>query len=247
MNKKFVDENIIVHYNEEAQKLLRKQNDNKFLSKNGIVNVNEKRWEEAQRYEYKSWMVNGLTAHSDHNIENMKQFDFCETIAHKRFQNAIELGCGPFTNIYEMERKIDIDQLSVLDPLLNEYLKHPNNRLKDYTHYSTPIENFTIENHYDLIVMINVLEHCFDIPKIFEVIHSIQEIRGVFVFGDVYFEKETIEEMSLNAYNSGHPIRMAKEYIYKELEKFKMIYRKEFEITVAERPAYEIYYIGEFI
>lgn len=247
MKAKYVDANIIVHEGKEAEKLLLEHNDSKFLSDGGIVQISNERWKEAQSYEHRTWMIQGLGATDDHNKENIEQFDHFKVLNENVFSRAIELGCGPFTNIYWLEKLLEIKTITVLDPLLNEYLKHPKNRIQlNWKRIQSPIESFNIDIPYDLIVMINVLEHCFDIPVIFSKILQMIEPNGIFVFGDIHFDSHTIEEMSLNAYNAGHPIRIETENLYDFLgNNFKPLYRKEFVTKIAGRDATEIYFIGE--
>ena len=245
MNKKFVDTNIKIHEGKEAEELLLKKNDSKFLSKEGIVEISKERWYEAQVYENKTWNIDGLGASDDHNLENISQFDNFKCLK-RTFENAIELGSGPFTNIYLIKDKLDIKKISILDPLLNIYIKHPNHHYQhSWITHSVPIEEFICKKEYDLVIMINVLEHCFNINLIFDKIREMLLPNGIFVFGDIHFSSETIQEMSQNAYNAGHPIRMETCFLNKQLESFPMLFRKEIKTTCAGRDAFEIYYIGK--
>lgn len=241
---KFVDKEIRVFEGEEAEKRLKEKNDSKFHEQRGIVQVSFDRWKEAQEYEHKTWMVQGLGATSDHNDENLHHLDNCKLIETRLFKNGIELGCGPFTNMETLSRHLIIRNKTVLDPLLDKYLTHPNHRLaSDWTKINSTIEEFEPKEKYDLVVMINVLEHCFDIPKIFQKILDITKMGGIFVFGDISFPYSSLAQMVVKTYNAGHPIRIDTHYLLNFVSQFKMLYRKSFQVKCAGYEAYENYFI----
>ena len=63
-----------------------------------ITEVDVVRWEEAQRYEHRVWMgESGLNAREDRNKAHERAFSNYAVIRGERFENAIEIGCGPFT------------------------------------------------------------------------------------------------------------------------------------------------------
>ena len=178
-------------------------------------------------------------------------------------KNVIELGCGPFTNLRTIVNNLTgIEQIHLLDPLIDDYLYHPGCQYKNkrmfngrrclisgclcyyniVTH-NTPIEECKIETKFDLIIMNNVLEHCYDIEVIFDKIYNMLSENGIFVFGDVYFLSEDIEELSNVLYDSGHPLRLSKDFMDKALEKYTSIFDKSFS-TNSEGRHFEKYFIG---
>lgn len=248
IKKKFVDININVFEGIEAEKRLLQKNDTGFLSSSGIINVSQDRWLEAQQYEHKTWMIDGLNCKEDHNKSNIAQFNNMASIKDRLFGNTIELGCGPFTNVAVLEPFMKLGKITILDPLLGEYLKHPNCRYKnkpDWTKINLPIEHFDPNEKYDLLILINVLEHCRDIPIILEKVVNMLSTGGVFVFGDVCFSQEAVESISKTAYNSGHPIRITDELMYEYLNgNFSELYLKKKKVSVANHPAEEVYFVG---
>jgi cyclopropane fatty-acyl-phospholipid synthase-like methyltransferase len=108
----------------------------------------------------------------------------------------------------------------LLDPLIDEYLNHPNcsyenkqlsgfeNRVKTMP---LPIEAFETNQIYDLVVVINVLEHCFSAPKFFKRIKSITAKDGFLIFHDKLIPNQKIGQFTENIYDSGHPLRVADE------------------------------------
>ena len=58
----FVDSEIRVLEGSAAVESLRDRNDLKYLTQQGILQVDQARWQEAQRYERKTWMTNQVNA-----------------------------------------------------------------------------------------------------------------------------------------------------------------------------------------
>jgi SAM-dependent methyltransferase len=170
----------------------------------------------------------------------------------RKIKTAIELGCGPFTNIRTIIDLLpDLEELHLLDPLINDYLDHPNCKYKNkkmskfnvVTH-NYPIEDFKTENKYDLVIMNNVLEHCFDIDKIFKNILDMLNPNGFFIFSDVYFEKEDVERMVNIIYDAGHPIRLSSSYMYDFLNNFTEIYNLDLHGLYGQDWRNDKYFIG---
>lgn len=109
-----------------------------------------------------------------------------------------------------------------------KYLEHPNcfyknKRLKVESRfpslfgkelpvmlYPCPIEEFTEESGFDLVILINVLEHCYDVYKIFDKTLEISKKGSYFVFYDKYFDIKTLTERIRTRYDAGHPLRVDK-------------------------------------
>src|SRR5206468_351317 len=93
--------------------------------KDGVVRVPKQRWQQAQRYERETWMVANTAASDDRNSAHYGGFRGYEALRGRTFLRAIELGCGPFTNLRLIGRTCTIAQCSLLDPLIKDYLNHP--------------------------------------------------------------------------------------------------------------------------
>jgi SAM-dependent methyltransferase len=248
---KFVDSNIKVHTGEEAKKRFLEHNDSKFLSSDGIVSVSKERWEEAQSYEYKTWMKQCLNFKDDHNIENVSNFENFDVVDFGSIKDVIELGSGPFTNIRLITDKLpNVKCIDLLDPLINDYINHPNcsyknNKMEDkniVTH-NTSIEDFQPTKKYDLVILINVLEHCRDINVVFEKVYNVLNESGFIIFGDVIFNPEFIKNDVVNfLYNSGHPIRISYEFVDKFISKFNQLFLNKKEHKLMDAKYY--YFIG---
>jgi SAM-dependent methyltransferase len=70
------------------------------------------------------------------------------------------------------------------------------------------IESFEVnEMLYDLVIIINVLEHCYDLGRIFDQIDSMLTPDGVLVFGDIGFDAEELSRFGGRQWDAAHPLR----------------------------------------
>jgi SAM-dependent methyltransferase len=252
------------------------QNDRDYLSENaGIIKVPKERWEQAQEAECNLWMKEGLWWGSDRNEEHAQSFLNYSVLNGRKFESAIELGCGPFTNLRLIAKACEIQEIDLLDPLINNYLDHPGcfysrkalylkeiapldkrlvairklksssptlarvlHRMVQATRgggriplgriLPTAMESMDISKKYDLLVMINVLEHCFDIEKIFSNILAVSHPGSVFVFHDRFYRHEDVAKLtSKESFDAYHPLRVDKAIIENFLSNnFSCIYRQ---------------------
>jgi SAM-dependent methyltransferase len=72
---------------------------------------------------------------------------------------------------------------------------------------ATSIEDMPVEGTYDLIVIINVIEHCYDIDRVFGNILKIAKPGAILVFADRYYDHETVAGwVQGKRYDAGHPL-----------------------------------------
>lgn len=253
MKKLYVDEDIRVFHDSSAEENLKNNNDLGFYdeSEQGIHKVTQDRWKLAQKYEAKTWMRNSWI-NDDRNYEHLERFENFTSIKDIEIKNIIELGCGPFTNMRLISDILKPKQICLLDPLASEYLNHPNCTYKkgklngiDVKLISSPIENADIHDTFDVVVMINVIEHCFDVESIFLKISSILKSGGYFIFSDVFFDD--VKSLATNIYDAGHPLRLSKNKLEKLLEPFKVIFEKRFNGLYSQEWRNDIYFIGKKI
>lgn len=253
MDKIYIDEEIRIVKGVNAEKLLEKNNDLEFFdsNENGIHKVSSNRWEIAQKYEKKTWMNNKLI-NDDRNLEHFERFNYLtdlDNLSNKN-KNIIELGCGPFTNIRLFNHVLNPKNITLLDPLINEYLNHPNCTYKNnelnqvkVELVNSPIESFSFENKFDIVVIINVIEHCFDVDLIFNKILSLLNDDGILIFSDVYFTN--VKTIASCLYDAGHPIRLSEEKLDKFLYYFEPIYEKRFNGLYSQEWRNDLYFIGK--
>ena len=230
----FVDENHVILTDEQARDALKRTNDSQYLSDGqGVVKVPKERWNVAQSFERNYWLEQSVGATEDRNEDHRSNFDGYSAVRQLHFSHAIELGCGPFTNLRLIAGACRVDSCTLLDPLAGEYQKHPNHtyddrRLKIRGSWldrllaknvllraarrvlrrfwpgsltttipvkrllACPIEEMPLDCAYDLIVIINVIEHCFDIDRVFENILRIAKPGAVLIFADRYYDHATV-------------------------------------------------------
>jgi SAM-dependent methyltransferase len=250
----YIDENVKMVGGADADVLLSKHNDNKFCSDDGVVAVSRERWELAQKAEATHWMKLGADSCDDRNSEHACNMDYYNCIRGKHFNNAIEIGCGPFTNLRVISCRCKIDKCTLLDPLIDQYLTHKGCTYK--TGYlngiptktiNKPAEDISYEK-YDLVVLINVLEHCYDAGKVMENAIEICNNGGIFIFHDKLYDTRITKSETLTLFDAAHPLRSGHSFVEKYLGQLKQLYRKTSKLHIGfdlnvDRDM--IYFIGE--
>lgn len=255
MRKIFINENVTSFAGEQAELLLKERNDLAFFSESeeGIHLVPQERWELAQKYEKRTWMELSHSSNDDRNHEHLERFGHFasvkDQIACKK--SIIELGCGPFTNLRLMPN-IDDLQIYLLDPLINSYVNHAccpyknsvlNNR--SVTLINSSIEDCPLTDKFDVVVMINVIEHCYDANAIFDKILRMLNSDGIFIFADVYFND--VRELASNLYDAGHPLKMSEFRMNQFLKNFQPIFDQRYHKLFGQEWRNDIYFIGKRI
>ena len=238
----FVDEKINILRGADAEKAIAARSDAKYLTEDqGIVQIPAERWKIAQAFERTGWMEKWRGAADSNNLLHAEEYNGYRSIVGRKFSHAIELGCGPFTNLRVIGDFVEIEKVTLLDPLVESYLQLPKCRytreqLKSQTGehlmpvaeiHTCPIEEMQIEGRrYDLIVMMNVIEHCFDVQKIFSKILEMAAPGAVLIFHDaIYDVSKTKAVLDAKYYEAGHPLMVAYPVMEKFMrEHFEMIY-----------------------
>jgi SAM-dependent methyltransferase len=247
----YIDEHAAIHSGAEAERLLKARGDGQpALPQRGILRVDPARWQEAQRYERRTWLEKESRAFSDRNEDHRRRFDGYRALQGRRFQNAIELGCGPFTNMRLIVQNCHGRRITLLDPLLNDYLMHAHcqyrgGRLGGALHVSpftsgslrhvarhirnnwrigglwgravtlvpSMIETYTPTERFDLMVVINVLEHCQDAALALERINALLQPGGLLVFHDRLYQAHQVARLLEQLVDVGHPLRVDRSVI----------------------------------
>jgi SAM-dependent methyltransferase len=284
----YIDPDTSLTTGDSAEKKLAQSNDKSFLEKGvGVVEVSEERWRLAQKAEKTYWMIKGLRTRDDRNYHHSSAFKGYQALKGRTFENALELGCGPFTNLRVMGNNCDIKQASLLDPLIESYLEHPYcsytreslrlaprsywgrkvHKLKPSWYYqwqeatgrvipiknffALPIEAFSCADTYDLIVLLNVLEHCLSAKTVFDKILESTRPGSVFIFQDRLYHYEYIAQSMDYIYDAAHPLKVDKRVIENFLlENFKpLLHETQLEkddFLLADQGTTEmLYFIGE--
>jgi SAM-dependent methyltransferase len=292
----FVDENFKIAEGENAKELLSSISDAEFLTKDqGVVKVPYERWKLAQTFERRGWMEKWRRVSNDRNTQHMMDFDNYKALEGLKFNNAIEIGCGPFTNIRLISTICEIEKCTLLDPLIASYLHHKNCSYTQHSLYAgenclshflssniilrglrrgiktffphalsrqhikieelipAPAEEISLNGRYDLIIMINVIEHCYDIERVLNNILKIAAPGAYFVFNDKYYDIENITKLIQgHYYEAGHPLMVDRRILDEFMNKnFDHIYYRTLskELPHIEvMPTYEgFFFIGRLL
>ena len=181
----------------------------------------------------------------------MERFDGYEALKGKSFNCAIELGCGMFTNARLILPPVQARELHLLDPLLAKYIDLPGCAYTDIAQMApttftvSSIEDYSVYCTFDLVIMINVLEHCQDAQKVFDKILEITAPGGTFVFSEPVWPIEAIQDKALNEYDAGHPLRVSNQFVVDFLmENFNPVYVHDFYGLYEQAERQDIYFIG---
>jgi hypothetical protein len=79
---------------------------------------------------------------------------------------------------------------------------------RSITLHPSGIEDFQPPRRYDLCVMINVIEHCQDVEKIFSRILEMTAPGSHFMFADKLYDARSELELSKTRFDAGHPLRV---------------------------------------
>lgn len=234
----YVTRDFEVLTGEAARPFVEKTNDRAFLTRDGgIHTVPIDRWKLAQDAERHHWLDLRPHVADDRNMDHAFMYDRYEMLAGRSFAEAIELGCGPFTNMAVLGQVCRIERLTLLDPLIEDYLGHANCRFRTGTllgesgvaipvaeRVALPIEQFEPKVAYDLVVMMNVIEHCYDVPLIFRRIWEMTAPGGLVLFHDRYFEHEQVAAEADRVYDAAHPLKVDRKVIEAFMGRFEEVF-----------------------
>lgn len=189
----------------------------------------EERWQEAQTAELALWRRKNSRFHAllhsalyaigirktrcgdDWNSWWYEQFDGYRLLP-PHFNKAIELGCGPYTNIRLIRKDRTIDEVVCSDPLSGHYVRFAGQWLAtEYARGTIGIDDHPIEKcsypdgNFDLVVLVNVLDHVQDSNVCIDVAKRITKPGGYLVFGQDLTNEEDLARVGEDI---THPIRL---------------------------------------
>lgn len=139
-------------------------------------------------------------------------------------ENAIELGCGPYTNMRMVLAHTRVDYVYLLDPLMPIYRTFANTFASKATKEHNvifdphPIETCPYgEPFFDLVIMINVLDHVMDAELCMQKAISMTKAGGILVVGQDLSNEDDIQLLSNQSHDVGHPIKVNHEWIEEKL------------------------------
>lgn len=217
----FVGSPVQVLEGEQAYNQLQITNDRRFVSADGIVEVDAERWQQAQEYERATWMHHGIEATNDREADHLAGFAGYTALPPK-LGDVVEFSCGPFSvAVSIINAGHDYDSLTLVDPLVDYYLDHPHCRYRDMAHSAVvakAIEDITPQ-HCDTVVFVNGLSHCRDARAALRTIWASLKPGGYLVWQEGFTELD-----AEHLYDVGHPLRPSAAFIAAFLDRFERVY-----------------------
>lgn len=128
----------------------------------------------------------------------------------ERFARAIEVGCGPYTNVRLISRRSRIEEIHCADPLIDTYRHFKSAWLAEnlaagrVRAHAVKGEALGLpDSHFDLAVCINVLDHVQDAMACLTELTRVLQPGGYVVFGQDLTDDE---DLAATHDDPGHPI-----------------------------------------
>ena len=217
--------------------------------------VSHERWQSAQAWEREFW-VNAQRARAkygknwiwrllaalglvskyrgdDWNHWWKQQFDSYSFLP-PVVSNALEVGCGPYTNVRLMLDRCRFEHLYLSDPLIHKYAEFKLTFIAEMRRKAAcvlddhPLESLPFDsNYFDLVVMINVLDHVEDAARCMSNLLRIIKPGGILILGQDLTNEEDLAAAPDDDGAIGHPISLDHHWFAPYLDKgFTPIIRK---------------------
>ena len=216
--------------------------------------VSEKRWKAAQVWEAGFWAIHESRSPKKslkHRITRLLRlrpenpgdannnwwkncFDDYSFLP-RAIQAAIEVGCGPYTNIRLIMEGRKINKIVCSDPLGKTYLTFRKRWLstavrKGIVDLRSPAESLPFpDNSFDLVILINVLDHVQDAEACVKSVKRITKHGGFLIVGQDLTDDEDRIRMEGDEMNlTGHPIFLTHTELDEMLptEEFERVFMK---------------------
>lgn len=199
------------------------------IDKSPAVLVSQERWLEAQQSELKVWRkqnrwyrrslarcaehlgLRDRCSGDDWNTWWCRQFEDYRLIS-SVLTNVIELGCGPYTNLRLLLKNRTARYVFCSDPLARHYVKLSGCWLqRRYAGGEILLDDHAIEEcpyrdeYFDLVVLINVLDHVKDAWLCLDTAIRITKPGGQLVIGQDLTDAEDVARIGEDI---GHPVRL---------------------------------------
>jgi SAM-dependent methyltransferase len=167
----------------------------------------------------------------DRNLWWREQFDRFEFLP-RDLGDYIELGCGPYTNTRLILRGRSAQRVVCSDPLIRTYLTFSGRWLAEaYRAGKVEVDDHPVEecpfpqSSFDVVVMINVLEHVQDADVCMRTATGLVRSGGFFVLGNRLVALDGLGHDPL------HPIRLARSDLDPYLAEFEPLIDKHLDPT----------------
>lgn len=229
--------------------------------------VTRGRWEAAQKWERHQWVrTQKLRAKYCKNLiwrllrtarlvpkyrgddwndwwkKQFQNYDFLPPTA----ENALEVGCGPYTNIRMMLGRCRFEHLYLSDPLIRTYVNFKLTFVAEmYKRAACVLDDHPLEelpfasDYFDLAVMINVLDHVQDARRCMENLIRVIKPGGTLVLGQDLTNEQDLKALSGDEGEVGHPIKLDHYWFAPFLDRrFKVILSKVLPRGEGREPAH---------
>jgi len=229
-------------------------------------NVSLERWREAQTWERSHWVnTQKLRARyfkntiwrllsaarlvpkyrgDDWNSWWKQQFDDYRFLP-SEVENAIEVGCGPYTNVRMMLDRCRMHHLVLSDPLIQTYVRFKLTLVSElYRRGGCVLDDHPLEslpfasNYFDLAVKINVLDHVQDARKCMENLVGVIRPGGLLIIGQDLTNEEDLKVLRNDAGAAGHPIKLDHEWFEPFLNRFEPLISKVLSREQGREPSF---------
>ncbi len=216
-----------------------------------VDQVSEGRWMEAQSWERNHWVNDQRERKKyfknhiwrvlswfgrvpkyrgdDWNTWWLEQFGGYEFLP-KKIENALEAGCGPYTNMRLIQERSDIAHLVLSDPLIRTYVGFEMTYVSElYSRAGCVLDDHPLEelpfrdDYFDLVVKINVLDHVRNAHECMQNLVRVTKPGGIMIIGQDLSDEADIEAQGEDI---GHPIRLDGEWFSPYFEGFEPIVSK---------------------
>lgn len=216
-----------IYQGQDAIDKLAQTNDSRFVSADGIIQVDLDRWQQAQAYERATWMETGLSMTDDRADHHRAAFNGYAALP-ADLGRVLELGCGVFTITNTiLQAGHTAQHITLVDPLIDAYKGHPYCTYRDgtmqgveVTVYSEPIEGIFFGQQYNTVIMVNVLSHCRDARVVLDLALRAVAPGGILVF------QETVHNFDpLDVWDAGHPLRPTQSFLDAFTSQLEAVYK----------------------
>ena len=171
----------------------------------GILRVDERRWQMAQKWEAALWDSTPSSTTMDRNSHHAAQFGGYAALP-DALGHVVEFGCGPFTQLQTMFRPASSTiSVTLVDPLASHYVQHVrgctyrDHRVAGHPVrlISRPVEDVDLRHamaadglsgSIDTLVMIAVLQSVRDVPAVLQRAYEALRPGGWLIFADRVFD-----------------------------------------------------------
>ncbi len=133
--------------------------------------------------------------------------------------NALEVGCGPYTNLRLILGRCQPAHVVLSDPLIRTYVHFKLTFVAEMYRKAMcvlddhPLEELPFaDNYFDLVVMINVLDHVKDARACMENLMRVTRQGGFLIIGQDLSNDEDMESLRQDGGAVGHPIKLDQEW-----------------------------------